>query len=179
MQAAIADPMSVFSARSPGRRSVGALAQTKAGYVRTGPATDDFLGLGPGLGLPAGDGVSVPETPTAVDQGLSGPATGEPAAFMIPGGLYGPLEAAYFGAPGGSGDGELTSGGGFGGGGGGSPPGGGGGGGLPPGGGGGTTPPAPPSAVPEPDMWLMLITGFFAIGSAMRAGNRRVARKSL
>lgn len=172
MKALIADPSSVFSARSPGGRGAGALAQTKLAYVRTGPATDEFLGLGPEIDGPVADDITRLDEP-GTDAGLGGGA----AALPIPTSLYGPSDSGPF--YGGSGGGlPPGDGGGFGFGapaGGGSPGGGGGGGGFTPGGT-GTTPPAP---VPEPDMWLMLIAGFFAIGSATRAGNRRAAGASL
>lgn len=173
MQALIADPSSLFSARSPGGRGIGALAQTKPGYVRTGPATDEFLGFGPQVGEPLADGITGPGGPGVSDD-LGIPLNEDLAAFSIPGGLYGPAESGpIFGSIGGDG---LAGGGiGFGSGTGGGN-GGGGGGGLP---GGGTTPTAPPAAVPEPDMWLMLIVGFSAIGSMMRAGNRRAAASRL
>lgn len=169
-QALIADPMSVFSARSPGARGTAALTSTKTAFVRTGPAIDDFWGMGPGLSLPKGGGLTVQETPTGLSQGDNSPQDAEYSEFSIPAGLYGPGESGPFfgvigedsgfglGVPGGgvSGFGPKI-----------------------PGGGGGVPPPLPPSAVPEPEMWLMMIFGFFAIGSVMRTGNRLTFESSL
>lgn len=163
LQALIADPMSVFSARSPGARSSGALVQTKTAYAPNLQATADFLGIGPGMGLPGGEGAMGPEP----DLGFASPDAGDSVAFTIPGSLYGASEAGpFFGAIGFGAGGLPFGGSGFGSG---TP----GGGGTVPG---GTTPisPAPgATAVPEPEMWLMMIAGFFAVGSAMRGGSRR------
>lgn len=169
-QALIADPMSVFSARSPGARGTAALTSTKTAYVRAGPAMDDFWGMGPGRSLPEGGGMTVQETPAGLGQGDESPQDAEYPEFSIPASLYGPGESGPFfgvigedsgfdlGGPGGRGSGFGPG---------------------MPGGGGGVPPPLPPSAVPEPEMWLMMIFGFFAIGSAMRTGNRRTFESSL
>lgn len=178
--AAIADPMSIFAARSPGKRAAGALTQTKS-RASAGPA-----GARPTERVLAG----VRSRPAAAPAipALVGPIDGiVPGAspFVLPvnagGGALGPIGPSgpvpVFGGVGGT---PIVFGGGGPGGGGGSGGGGG-------GGGTGTTPGTPVvpvpivpdlSAVPEPAAWLMMIAGFMSIGTVLRFGRRqpRLAR---
>lgn len=147
---ALADPMSVFAARSPGVRAPGALTQTKPALasnigpsapfapservlsnVRTRPAAPIEAGLPGAEGIGPGENL-VANAPTA------------PTAGGIPIGLAGAVPGANFGIAPGSGGGGV-----FGvppiGGGGGGTPGLGGGGGTP---GDGTTPPGDTTTPP-------------------------------
>ncbi len=150
--AALADPMSIFAARSPGERPDGALTQTKLPANRT-------------AGNSAGN---TPLTPSerVLPVIRTRPAIGPVAGFIPPVGLSpgGSVPGAGGGQTGlgngGGGFGEFLPGGG------GVPPGGGG------GGGGGIIPVSP---IPEPATWLTMIAGFFALGGMIRS--RRTARR--
>lgn len=170
---ALAAPMAILEGRSPGARGAGALAQSKpsrplvtASVSDLVPAPTERVLSGvrnrPGAGPAAQPGVPV----------VSLAPVGGPEALPPGGGLGSP-------GIGGLGAGSGVGGGGFGG-----APGGGVGGGIGGGGGGGGPGTAPPTggssggqvpvvAVPEPETWVMMLTGFFAIGSAMRSRRRR------
>jgi hypothetical protein len=169
--AAVMDPLSVLSGRSPGARDAGSLHQTKPGMARrvptarvltpVRPAGPDVVPVAPGLpvidaDVPAGFLPGVP-----VDTGLVPPV--DLATPFVGGGGFGP------GVVGGGG--LIGGGGGFIGGGGG-------------GGGGVVTPPTdgvvtppvdggtPVSPVPEPATWLSMIVGFAFVGASMRRRRR-------
>ena len=161
--AALADPLSVFAARSPGGRAPGALTQTKPSRAK-------------GAGRPVELAEVFPR-----ERVLSNIRTRQPDAFApadLPEALFvGPAGGAVPGidtitpsVPTGNGGVPIFTPGGIG------PvvPGGG-------GGGGGTdepppvTPPPvtpPVTPVPEPTTWLMMIAGFFAVGHALRSRRR-------
>jgi hypothetical protein len=158
LAAALRDPSSLFAQRSPGERGL-ALLQTKhkkAPPPPAAPAADRAEGPRP---EPAPVFALIepgPNKPPVVygDQPLSSPEESIP-----------PLADVEFRPPpidGPGGGGGVTT---FI-----DTPGGGGG-----GGGGGLVDTDEPS-VPEPSVWAMLITGFFAVGWAMRA-QRRAARR--
>ncbi|WP_416907839.1 MAG: PEPxxWA-CTERM sorting domain-containing protein [Polymorphobacter sp.] len=164
------DPLSVFSARSPGGRAGGAFLQTKPAY-----ASSDFAGPRETLGMPFDR--SLDPAPPPPEAGLGGgggeglggagfPFAGEPFSdgfdgVMVIGGFSqgGSLVPGIVGGNGGAG-----------------------------GGGGGFSPAPLPDfdgdgvddivddvtiAVPEPESWAMMIFGFLMVGSAMRARARR------
>jgi hypothetical protein len=162
------DPLSVLAGRSPGERGTAALRQTKIKRAAMLPAAFEKLldknqTVSPVVFTPAGDEV-LPEhgeLPALADAFVPGTHDGAhdalpsdvPASFARGGGFF-----------------PIIPGGGFIGGGGG-------------GGGGGdncgpvvtcgtpTGEPTPPPilvSVPEPGTWLMIITGFFALGSLLR-----------
>lgn len=168
--AAIADPASLFDARSPGNRRYGRLQQTK--QPRTGlepaPSSERVLTserqrpvapAEPSGGLPIIPGVPV-------DVGLNG----QPEAPASVAGTDSPPPTAFFGGTPGAGGpvigGIVPGSGGVGGG------GGAGGGGTP--GGGNPVVPPPVAAVPEPTTWIMMFLGLFGIGIVMR---RRPGRR--
>ena len=163
--AAVMDPMSVLSGRSPGARDAGALYQTKPGMARkvptsrvrtpVRPAETGFVPVVPGL--PVMDA----EVPTGLLPGVP-----------VETGLGPPIDLAtpLVGGGGGFGPGVIGGGGFIGGGGGGGVV-------TPPTGGGGTvTPPGdggtPVSPVPEPATWLSMIVGFAFVGASMRRRRR-------
>lgn len=170
--AALASPLSVLAARSPGERAHGALAQSKS--RRSGDderKLADVLKRTPGPGGAPGPIGSVPGSPVGPlgDDALY-PA---PDTFVTdqPGGgdlVLGPSPTGFTPGPGpifaadvipGSGGGN-----------------GGGGGGTTPGPGTAVTPETPAAtSVPEPGTWLMLIAGFGMIGGALRLGRTRIA----
>ncbi len=155
MQALAADPMSLFSTRSPGPRGEGNLLQTKGARIQ--PKPEDFLGMGPGMGIPGPDDILLADEPGAPEvlgfapsDFTSVPLGDAPqipasvpfgASILRPGGFaseFGaPLQIAQIGVP------PIN--------------------------------PGPPSVVPEPGTWLMMIAGFFGIGSALRARKKRRA----
>ena len=164
--AALADPLALFAARSPGERGAGALLSTKPG----GPAErvlSEVRDRDPAAGDPPADPVA-PITPDDVaalgngvpsDGGLPGGAGGPGGGGGAPGGVspfFAPFTPPSFGgAPRGPGFA-------------GPPPGDG-----PPGI--GIIPPPPlggVSTVPEPATWAMLILGFFGAGAALRRARR-------
>ncbi len=167
------DPLSVFSARSPGARADGAFLQSKLAY---GPNMKSTLGMPINEAIfpqdAAAEEPAVPAAAFAAPQGLEEPVfvdAAQPDSVIAGSGLPGTFS-----------DGFLATGsaGGFAGG---------GGGGFAGGGGGGIVPPSPPigpideivgegAVVPEPGTWLMLIAGFFGIGTAMRAHGRAHGR---
>ena len=163
VMAALADPMSVLAARSPGARAAGALTQTKnpkadapSERVLAGVLTrplDRFAAPGLGGGTPGTTTGAVGDTVTEAATNAEAP----PVAFD--GGIPAPVTGGFIGTPGGF---VVTPGG---------------------GGGGVTTPtpmptPAPPvvvtpinppiGSVPEPETWVMMTLGFGAMGFAMR-----------
>lgn len=173
--AALADPLSIFDARSPGQRGGGALTQTKPRRA---------FGNGPHERVLSGERTRPVAAPAAVPP--IGPIidmSRVESPFVVP-------VVADYSAPT-----SLTSGGpitpvGFGGG----PPfifgggGGGGFGGVPP----TTTPVAPTTpvtsvtpttpnlpAVPEPGMWFMMIAGFVSIGAVLRVRARAAQPSTL
>jgi hypothetical protein len=167
LAAAIADPASILSARSPGSRGAGALTQTKlkqtklrqtkpryarSGVRRTPGPTERVLGQArtrPDGALPLGDAadpiLGLPlAVPAGAFSGLGGDGT--PAT--------GPGTVAFGGVPitgiGGGGGGGIV---------------------VPP-----TNPTQPPvTAVPEPATWMMTILGFFAAGFGLRRRRRSAA----
>lgn len=158
--AAIADPLSVFAARSPGGRAPGALTQTKpsrsAGAERPVKLAEVFPSerVLSNVRTRQPDEFAPADLPDAL---FVGPVAG-PAGGAVPG-----IDAITPIVPTGNGGIPIFTPGGIG------PvvPGGGG------GGGGGETPTEPTTpvtpSVPEPTTWLMMIAGFFAIGSALRS----------
>jgi hypothetical protein len=174
IRAALADPLSIFSARSPGARGAGALSQSKLAYSDNGSRGG---GIGGGSGGDAGAGA--PGDGSFSDTGLfpSGSPEGVESGLETIGSfgdtLYPPSEqfggagyAGYFGGDAGYdsfgvfGIGGALTGGGIGS--------------LP--GEGVVIVPASGTAVPEPQSWLMLLTGFALIGSALRSRTRKNAR---
>lgn len=178
-----------LAARSPGMRVGGVALKAKTPRAALAP----IAAAAPGAGAPVpgnavasvlGTGVG-PEgpIPTSGPVGSAGFSNG----FLTPGvpGILGPgsgtgsapnIDFGGISSPPIGGGAIIAPGGGGGGGGGGTP----GAGIAPPGGGGAPgggviAPPTPlPSAgaIPEPSIWLMLIAGFGAIGSAMRRSRR-------
>jgi hypothetical protein len=163
LAAAIADPASILSARSPGSRGAGALTQTKlkqtkpryarSGVRRTPGPTERVLGQArtrPDGALPLGDAADpilglLLAVPAGAFGGLGDDGTP----------VGGPGTVAFGGVP-------IT---GIGGGG---------------GGGGGTVPPVDPTQppvtpVPEPATWMMTILGFFATALGLRRRRRAAA----
>ncbi len=177
VSAALADPLSVLGARSPGVRPAGALTATKLALAdaRNGMGgPDDPVGAGdpfvPSERVlstvrdrpPAAAGQAVPEgglVPIAPVAGGSQPGPG--AGGIAPGG--------GFVSPGGGGGGVVIPGGG------GTTPGGTV---TPPGGGGGVAPPnpGPVSGVPEPALWVTMMAGICAIGGMLRHKRRLASR---
>lgn len=180
VMAALANPLSVLAARSPGARATGALTQTKlrkatpAEGVLSNALTrplDRFAAPGLGGTAPgAAPADTVGDTVTDAVADLPVPPTGP--------GSFGPIGIGFIPTPGGF---VVTPnvGGTTGGGGGGT-------------GGGGSTPPdtsvtpvspavpvtpvTPVAAVPEPATWLTLLLGFGAIGGALRSRRRVTTR---
>lgn len=157
MQEVLADPMSVFSSRSPGVRQVGNLTKTKAAYARISPSTSAFEEFGTGDPAPAYEGFL-----SSPGSAISEPPLEVPAAFgemplgdlVQPNTGFGPQS---FGGGAGGPIGQI----------------------IPPI---GTfpvpqvPPPGPGTEVPEPGTWLMMIAGFFAIGSMLRRRNNQLAK---
>jgi uncharacterized membrane protein YgcG len=163
--AAVANPASLFAARSPGERAPGALTQTKK--VRHAPKglvpKERVLSqerIRPAAELPEG----TPSLPVVPLELASLPDGGVP--FVTPfvdgpdGGGIVPGGGGGIGGGGGGGGGVIIPGGGDNGGGG--------------GGGEEPVPPVPP-AVPEPATWAMTILGFFIVGTAARRRRRNLA----
>ena len=158
--AALADPLSLFAARSPGARGGGALLSTKGGpservlsTIRDRDPPPDPPGAdNPGLPVtpedvaalaPPAEGAAPGDGGGSGDPGPGGPSFGSFAPFSAPGGGGG-----FF--PGGGAPTFVP------------PPGS-----PPPGGGGGV------SAVPEPATWAMMIIGFFSVGAMVRRRARK------
>lgn len=166
--AAVRDPASLFSERSPGVRAPGAKFQTKPGHVPSAysafadPAKAPVPpSAGTGDPEPSAFAAMTPETPAEtipVPVPLSeavppAPLTGIPATG------FAPVANPFIPVPG-----------------------------IPGGGGGGTDPDPttpttptdptnppvtpPTGAVPEPATWAMLVLGFFSVGSIMRRQRR-------
>lgn len=160
----LADPLSIFSMRSPGARASGALTQSKP-RAQPVPAPVGAPAFGPVPPKTAGGTGSsriiypevIPSFEPVYPVPVESPVT-EDVGFM-------PDGAGSFGA-GGAGPGLFVEGigGGSMGGGGGMPA-------VP-----GSAPPPeatlPVSAVPEPGTWLMMIAGFFLLGAALRIRRR-------
>jgi hypothetical protein len=160
---AAVDALSVLAARSPGLRGAGALSTKRARLVPSVGA-DDVSGTQVFDNLPSGTPMA--PLPAAVPL----PADVAPVgAAMLPPNAFAQIPTIAEGAP----VGIVSDGGGTGGGGGTSPatvfPGSGGGGG---GGGGGIivtpTPVTPASPVPEPSLWMMLLSSFLLFGPLLR-----------
>lgn len=171
--AALADPLSVLDARSPGARAPGALTSSKplkAADVQKRVLSN--LNGTPGAETPAAAAplaqpAAPAEAPGTVIPAVVAAGPGEAAAIapLVVGGAPGaailPGVAIAPGVVGG----------------------GGGGGGVIGGGGGGTgttpvTPVTPVPAIPEPETWLTLLLGFGAIGGAMRVRRHRAAARN-
>jgi hypothetical protein len=158
--AAVADPLSVLDARSPGTRAPGALSNSKAlkatdvqkrvlSNLNGVPGTET-----PAAATPLAQPVAPTEAPGTIIPAIVAAGPGEAAAIapLVAGGAPGaalfPGVAIAPGVVGGSGAGG--------------------------GGAAGTTPatPATPTtpvpAIPEPETWLTLLLGFGAIGGALR-----------
>lgn len=168
VMAALADPLSVLAARSPGGRPAGALTQSKPikkpservlAEALTRPLRPtDAPGLGTGP-LPAevvlpGSPVTdmTPSTGTDIGDVVPGPVG---STFYPGGGIavtpYVGVIPGFGGGGGGSGGGEIPT----------TPV---------------TTlpiPETPAASVPEPETWLSLMIGFGAIGGTLRFGRRR------
>ncbi len=161
--ALLADPLSVFSSRSPGGRPVGTLAQTKSSFAVTGSP----VGSVPALAAGGGGFGDVSALPPAV------PGAGQPAGSPLlssDNGVFsgpslfggGPDVAGVYPVP--FGYGEI-----------GSPPGdyiG-----SPPGGA-VVVPPPTPSTVPEPQSWVVMLAGLLITGAALRLRHRGVGRSA-
>lgn len=161
--AAIADPAALLDQRSPGARAAGALTQTKQRRLasRTSHAREPFVPVErvlAGERRRPGDGANIPGF--VPDGGVETPLPGAAPppvddAFLPPAGVTGaggggssvPVAPILDGGGGGSGIGG-------GGGGGGSEP--------------SPTPTPEPSPVPEPATWLLTLTGFTALATALR-----------
>ncbi len=165
--AAVRDPASLFSERSPGVRAPGAKFQTKPGHVPSAysafadparPAVPPAAGTSEPE--PSAFAAMTPETPAETIP-VPGPFSEAVPPAGIPGPFFAPPSNPFIppvGIPGG---------------------GGGGGGNAPdpttpttptdP-----TNPPVTPptGAVPEPATWAMLVLGFFSVGSIMRRQRR-------
>lgn len=176
VMAALADPLSVLAARSPGARPEGALTQTKGRKISPEDQTlanaltrplDRFAA--PGLGGTTPGTATGPLNDTVADAVTDAVAPAPAGDAMAPG----PVLGSFIGTPGGivvtPGIGGSTGGGGSGGGG---------------GGGGGTettpttpvvTPTNPPvvASVPEPETWFTMLFGFGVIGGALRVRRRQ------
>lgn len=158
--AALADPLSVFAARSPGGRAPGALTQTKPSRTKGAQRPVELAEVFPSERVLSNIRTRQPDefAPADLPDALFvGPLAG-PAGGAVPG-----IDAITPIVPTGTGGVPIFTPGGIG------PivPGGGGGGGT------GETPTEPTTpvtpSVPEPTTWLMMIAGFFAVGSALRA----------
>ncbi|QQV76731.1 PEPxxWA-CTERM sorting domain-containing protein [Sphingomonas aliaeris] len=158
--AALADPLSVFAARSPGGRAPGALTQTKPSRAKGTERPVKLAEVFPSERVLSNVRTRQPDAfaPT----GLPDAVFVGPAGDAVPG-----IDTITPVVPTGDGGVPIFTPGGIG-------P-------VVPGGGGGTgepppvtpppvTPPVPP--VPEPTTWLMMIAGFFAIGHALRSRRR-------
>jgi hypothetical protein len=171
--AALKDPLSLFTDRSPGERRLGALLASKKGgprervlsTVRDRPQAADasptdnpiftpppaFESTSPPPGIPPASGPPFSDTPFF----FPGPPRGAPPGGIPPQGL----------PPGGIPPGETPPGG--------IPPGG-----IPPGGTppGGTPPGGPPETppvpIPEPATWTVMLLGLAAAGAVARAARR-------
>ncbi len=166
--ATVTDPADLFDARSPGTRHYGWLSQTK--QPRTGfdvgpPSNERILPTGRRRPVvPTGVVTGSPDTSyVPVGNGFAAPPEGANSDIVTDT----PSGVGFFGTPsGGAGPaigGVSAGGGGSGGSGTGTTP------------GGGTPPVAaiPLPAVPEPGTWMMLLVGFFGIGTSLRRrGNR-------
>ena len=168
--AALADPLSVMAARSPGARPAGALTQSKPNRGRDERVLAEALTrpLGPtdapgqaGI-VPVVPGVAAPDVPVADVV----PATALPGVTdVIADGGPGPVPSGYY-----PGNGITVV-----------PNVGGGG-----GGGGGTTTPVttpntpetPVASVPEPGTWAMMLLGFGAMGAALRTRRRSAEHRA-
>jgi hypothetical protein len=154
--AALADPLSVFAARSPGARAPGALTQTKPSRSKGAERPVKLAEVFPSERVLSNVRTRQPDVPADLPDALFvGPVAG-PAGGVVPG-----IDAITPIVPTGNGGIPIFAPGGVG------PivPGGGGGGGEIP-----TTPTTPVTpSVPEPTTWLMMIAGFFAVGSALRS----------
>lgn len=185
--AALADPLAVLAARSPGARTPGALTQTKPIKAadmqrrvlsnlreRPGAPGAPAGGAGPAPGaagpvdaidlLPADAGAipaaTAADAPVVADVG-GGPAPFSGGGVVVPGVFVtpgvGPTQGGSTGGGGSPGGGET---------------------------GGGTTttpttptvPGTPVAAVPEPAAWLTLLFGFGVIGGALRERRRAASR---
>lgn len=168
-EAPLVDPLSAFSARSPGVRADGAFLQTKPGFA----ASSDFVGPPETLGMKLNESL-LPDGPGGAGGGgepaLAG--LGSPDGFPFSDGAGAGGFGGVPGVPGSFSDGSLIAGarGGGGGGGGGT-----GGGGI--GGDGGDIGGEGVAVVPEPGTWLMMIFGFLSVGAAMRAQQRQRQRR--
>jgi hypothetical protein len=169
IRALIADPLSLLAMRSSGGRGAGALVQSKAVYASNDTPPGDFLGLSPEPNLPSEGESFSPMPPLAPEAASDTPQILDPMSFRslagsddLPGSGF--LPGAFIGTVGHD---LAAGGGGFAANGPGAPP---------------TTPPVlvpplPPSAVPEPGTWLMIVTGFLAVGSVLRSRQRREAAR--
>ncbi len=166
VMAALADPLSVLAARSPGARPAGALTQTKRNKVSlpeehvladvlTKPL-DRFAAPGAGDMTP-GAVTDEPDPGAAAAFAVDETAPGDDAApgpvaagfFPSQGLIITPTIGSSAGGGSGSSGGGATS----------------------------VTPVAPVTAVasvPEPGTWLTLFVGFGAVGGALRSRRRRV-----
>ncbi len=159
--AALADPLSVFAARSPGGRAPGALTQTKASRSKGAERPVELAEVFPSERVLSNIRTRQPDefAPADLPDALFvGPVAG-PAGGAVPG-----IDAVTPVVPTGNGGIPIFTPGGIG-------P-------VVPGGGGGTgEPPTEPTtpvtpSVPEPTTWLMMIAGFFAVGYALRSRRR-------
>ena len=82
IRAMIADPMSLLAMRSSGRRSAGALAQSKMTYAATDTPLGDFLGLSPEPDLPSVGGGSSHEPPPTPEPASDVPPTRDQTSFL-------------------------------------------------------------------------------------------------
>lgn len=172
--AALADPLSVFSARSPGGRAPGALTQTKPARSKGAQRPVELAEVFPSERVLSNIRTRQPDefAPADLPDALFiGPVAGPVGGGAVPGiDTLAPVLPTGVGSvpiftPGGIG--PIVPGGG-GGGGTGEPP--------------TTTPvePTPPvtPSVPEPTTWLMMIAGFFAVGLGLRSRRRAIVAKA-
>ncbi|WP_443971667.1 PEPxxWA-CTERM sorting domain-containing protein [Sphingobium sp. CR28] len=160
--AAVRDPASLFSERSPGVRAPGAKFQTKPGHVPSAYsafADPARTPVPPAAGTsepePSAFAAMTPETPADTIP-VPGPFSEAVPPAGIPGPFFNPPANPFIppvGIPGGGGGGNDPD----------PDP-------TPP----TTTPPVTPptGAVPEPATWAMLVLGFFSVGSIMRRQRR-------
>ena len=164
--AALADPLSVISGRSPGEREAGALAQSKPrkSDVKVGPSARVLSNV---RRRPIAQTAAAGPVSPALRSDEQGPfeVGTTPGVMLVPQNPFNVVTGAGIGIAGSGGTGGALIGG--------SSGGGSSGGGV--GGGGGVVGDLPVvvSAIPEPSSWFMMIAGFLFIAATARSRRRR------